>query len=203
MKPGPSGDSAEIRELKGHPKKKILRNQEGIPVSTRETPPKRLSPPARAFWKKTAPVLMRFGLLTVLDESAFDILCTLYGQWLDTVILLDKQGLATIDERKLPRKNPIVSVYKGLTSELAIWLRMFGLTPDSRQRLTGIIEDMDLKSYKAQKSKFGLYIDGDGNFENNKLERMFYEVENKDEDENPFERHLGKDLLNQDEDRDK
>ena len=186
MRPGPPGDSAEIKILKGHPKKKVKRDKTGVTMSSRKIAPRRLSPPARAFWKKNAPILMRYGLLTVLDESAFDILCTLYGQWLDTVILLDKQGLATIDERKLPRKNPIVSVYKGLTSELAIWLRMFGLTPDSRQRLTGIIEDMDLKSYKAQKSKFGRYIDGDGDFENNKLERMFYEVENKDDDESPF-----------------
>ena len=166
MKPGPQGDSAEIRELKGRPKKKIRKNQEGIPISTRRTPPKKLSPPAKAFWRKNAPILMRYGLLTIIDESAFDILCVLFGQWFDTVILLDEQGLATIDERKLPRKNPVVSINKVYTTELAQWLRMFGLTPDSRQRLSGIIQDLDLKAYREQQSKFSRFLnDKKGDYE--------------------------------------
>ena len=177
MNPGPTGDSAEIRELKGRPKKKIRKNQEGIPISTRRTPPKRLSPPARAFWRKNAPILMRYGLLTTLDEMAFEILCILYGQWFDAVIMLDTQGLASIDERRLPRKNPVVSIYKGFTSELAIWLRMFGLTPDSRQRLGGIIKDLDLQAYRDQQSKFGRFINDNkkGDF---------------DDDESPFSGHF-------------
>ena len=41
----------------------------------------------------------------------------------------------TIDERKLPRKNPIFSILGMYLRELRAWCLEFGLTPSSRCRI--------------------------------------------------------------------
>jgi P27 family predicted phage terminase small subunit len=103
-----------------------------------------LSPRAKAFWRKYAKKLDQLGLLTELDRPAFEVLCEIYALTCDVWDLLREQGLSTVDERGLVRKNPLFSVYMAAMKEMKAYLCEFGMTPSSRARLDiNELEDAD------------------------------------------------------------
>lgn len=88
--------SVEERRANGNAGKRPLESQT---VSPRPDPgtdvppaPKHLNAYAAEMWSKHAPELHRLHLLTTIDVSMFEMLCTLYGNWRRYEELADKVG---------------------------------------------------------------------------------------------------------------
>lgn len=101
-------------------------------------------------WERLAPELARLGLLTVIDLSAFEMLCRAYSQW--RKIDAEIKGLKSLyfqTPSGYIQQVPQVSLagryykqYKDLATE-------FGLTPSARGRMSlpsgdnGVVDPME------------------------------------------------------------
>jgi P27 family predicted phage terminase small subunit len=94
---------------------------------------------AKAFWKKHAPEMVKLGLLSVLDESSFTILCVEWGGWKDAVVELAKIGETYSPSGSgLQKRHPLCAIADMYRNGYMAMAPKFGFDPSSRQRLTGI-----------------------------------------------------------------
>ena len=142
MKPGPKPKSNLLKVLEGNPGKRPLRNNLRIKLLKRIQTPRWLPKYGKQFWRIHTPLLKSYGLLTELDSVAFEMLCVNYAVFRETAEILQKEGLLTIDERKLTRKHPAITIYINFSKLFLNLLRDFGMTPSSRSRLDiTVVED--------------------------------------------------------------
>ena len=98
-------------------------------------PPAWIGKYGKQFWKRVAPTLIKLGLLTEIDQGAFEVLCETYHQTRYTRDLLEKEGLTVQDERKLPRKHPLWQVHREAKRQFLSMASEFGLQPSGRSKL--------------------------------------------------------------------
>jgi phage terminase small subunit len=125
-----------LKLLRGNPGKRPLNDREPKPTLGAEAPTYvRSDPILLAEWKRHAARLLRYGLLTEIDDEALAVLCVLSIQFRDQVAA----GAAP-------------SALAGTSRELrALWSR-FGMTPADRARV---------KTEKPEeKSKLARFIGG-------------------------------------------
>ena len=142
---GPIGKPPELKLLDG-------RGHRRIDLSTRFRPeigcppmPKHLGKEARKAWKRLAPELVHYGLLSAVDADAFSMLCQTIGR----VEIIERSIAARQAELEADGKDPLAMmssdgaalspVYRALNRETAKMLLMlseFGLTPARRGRVT-------------------------------------------------------------------
>lgn len=113
-------------------------------------PPGHLSPFARECWDKHAPELEALGLLTVLDQGAFELACECFSiarQALEE--LRPRRADGGADQRTHRRevidvdhghagnlkKHPAFTVFNMAQNSYRGWCSEFGLTPSSRVSL--------------------------------------------------------------------
>ena len=91
----------------------------------------------RELWRKLGPELVRQGVITVLDKTAFEMLCQTYGLMKKAEReLLEIKSLAISNGRKdSAKKHPLVAVYRGFSTQFRVLSADFGLTPTSRGRV--------------------------------------------------------------------
>jgi len=92
---------------------------------------------AKAEWRRVAPLLAQYGLLTTLDVSALAGYCAAFERWrraeeelagLDTLVFQTDKGYMA------PR--PEVAIADKARRDMASLCKEFGLTPNSRGRMT-------------------------------------------------------------------
>ena len=110
-----------------------------------KNPPLWLGKHGKKFYKRVAPELIRLGLLTELDEMAFELLCATYERARHTQELLIQEGLVAPDERKLPRKNPLWQIHRESVAQFFKMAAEFGLEPSGRAKLDITVIDPDEK----------------------------------------------------------
>ena len=125
----------ELKVLEGNPGKRPLRNNLRIKLYERRQAPRWLPKYGKQFWRIYSPLLKSYGLLTELDSVAFEMLCVNYAVFRETAEIFQKEGLLTIDERKLTRKHPAITIYLNFSKLFLNLLRDFGMTPSSRNGL--------------------------------------------------------------------
>ena len=131
---------------------KVLQGNPGRrPINKREPKPRKsvrcpgwLSPKAKAEWQRLAPELLRLGLLTMVDQSAFAMFCTAVAE-----VQLAQENIRgngrTYQVDDLMKPNPAVGQLKAFMQEARAWGALFGLTPADRSRLeVSTDEDDDL-----------------------------------------------------------
>jgi P27 family predicted phage terminase small subunit len=135
MKPGPAPKPSALRKLGGQ---RIRNFNEPQPERLAAMPsaPAHLNRYAKRFWRETGGQLLAVDMLTRADLASFELLAMHYG----TVIALAKQiesdGYSTVDERGLPRKNPLFSTLHTASQLYRSYSSVFGLDPANRSRLT-------------------------------------------------------------------
>ena len=130
-----------LKVLTGNPGQRPLPENEPKPAPVVETPgpPSWMNKDGKRMWKRQAPGLARVGLLTEADLETFSMLCQSYGEWLEAVRDIKKNGKFCIYINKAGAENemerPMVKLehkayerYKSLCTE-------FGLTPAARTRI--------------------------------------------------------------------
>ncbi len=131
----------EIRVLEGNRSKRPLPMNEPKPPPAMNDvkPPSWMNKDGKKMWKRLVPTLQRLRLLTEADLESFSMLCQSWGDYVEFVKDIKKNGKYCIYVNKGGGENeverPAVKLmhrayerYKALCSE-------FGLTPASRTRI--------------------------------------------------------------------
>lgn len=131
----------EIKVLEGNRGKRPLPANEPkpAPVTFEIKPPTWMNKDGKKMWKRLAPTLQNLRLLTEADLESFSMLCQSWGDYVELVKEIKKNGKYCIYVNKGGGENeiekPAVKLmhraherYKALCSE-------FGLTPASRTRI--------------------------------------------------------------------
>lgn len=123
----------------------LIRALEGLPGKSRHTPvvekgkvprcPKWLPDRAKEEWKRVAPALHAAGLLTVLDISALEGYCSCYSKWREAEQRLAEEGLTITTPNGCTQVHPAQSIANQSQKLLVLWVKAFGLSPDSRGRM--------------------------------------------------------------------
>jgi len=111
--------------------------------SARPKMPKTLTPAARREWRRILPILEERGTLSRADSTCLSLYCETYARWLQAqeelsthglvvvTTVLDKHG-AAIESRKA---NPALKISESAERSLRAFLREFGCTPQSREKI--------------------------------------------------------------------
>jgi P27 family predicted phage terminase small subunit len=135
MKRGKRPKPTHLKLLEGEKNKDRINLNEPKPKILAPKCPKHLSKEAREFWKVEAPKLKRLGLLTEIDETAFELLCWAYGKWVKAERILANEGEFIETPTGKLRLHPALNVANRALDQTRKLLAEFGMTPSSR---TGI-----------------------------------------------------------------
>ncbi len=130
---GPLPQSSSLKLLKGNPGRRRLAQTAPptVPLGAPEVADF-LSDDARREWERLSPVLLGAGLLTPLDGPALNLLCALWGSWVQIARRLTTEGV-TVGKRSQP--HPLLAPAARLATLVRAMLTEFACTPSSRARL--------------------------------------------------------------------
>jgi P27 family predicted phage terminase small subunit len=124
----------ELRKARGNPSKRPIPH---VPQGTRlpevPEPPAWLAPLARQEWLRLSPELHRLGLLTSLDLSAFAVVCSTMGHWLECEAELE--ALRGDPARRDVMAGPLAKVAREYAKDSIKFMGEFGLSPCAKMRL--------------------------------------------------------------------
>jgi P27 family predicted phage terminase small subunit len=127
----------KLKLLRGNPSRvPIGAEPEPQPFTSIPQPPDYLDDDAAAEWRKQAPELVRIGVLTVADATAFASYCQVVGRWIKAERALKGQELVIeAGDGTSTKVNPMVHVAATAQRDLLAAAAQFGMTPAGRARL--------------------------------------------------------------------
>jgi P27 family predicted phage terminase small subunit len=141
--PGPAPTPTALKKLKGNPSKTPLNPLEPKPKTGEPVMPRDLSKPAKKEWKRLVKMLLKLGVLTVVDGDALAALCEAKTLWREALNDVRKNGIViTVDAAtrngpvKIQKKNPAIAVMESQAKLVKSLLESFGCTPSSRTRVS-------------------------------------------------------------------
>lgn len=135
--------SDELHALHGTRPRKSTAKVESVLPAAIPTMPAHLTVEARKEWRRLLPLLAERGSLTPADSAALALYCETFSRWLlakkdvaengltVTTTVLDSSG-NPISNRKV---NPALRIVETCERSLRNFLREFGLTPATRERV--------------------------------------------------------------------
>ena len=142
-KRGPAPKPTALKVIEGNPgKQRIEDTGEPMPPVPEmiPKPPKRLMREAKREWNRLAPVLVRLGVLTEVDLSAFAELCQNYAYYREAdkeIMTQGEKGALLMQQTPSGyiQQHPIISLRRQYYETWRKGLADFGLTPSSRARI--------------------------------------------------------------------
>ena len=135
MKRGVKPKPTAIKEFEGDIHKERHNPREPKPEPVCPPPPDWMSDEEKAEWNRTAPILHRMGVLSVVDLPALEAYCSCYVKWREA------KAKATIGVVQTPsgalRSSPLILVENRYLTQLRLLMTEFGMTPSSRVRTEG------------------------------------------------------------------
>ena len=125
-----------LKLLQGNPGKRPLNANEPKPSAELPPPPDHLSDLAKQEWQRMGEHLVKLGLLTMIDRSAFAAYCVVWTRWVEAEEALTKTGPVVKSPSGYPMLSPFYTVANQSLSQLRAYLTEFGMTPSSRSRTT-------------------------------------------------------------------
>jgi len=125
-----------LRLLQGNPGKRPLNAREPRPIPEIPSPPEHLGEIALKEWNRLAELLLRLGLLTSIDRTAFAAYCTVYARWVESEEAVKKTGPVVRSPSGYPLISPYLVVANRALDQMRQYLIEFGLTPASRSRIS-------------------------------------------------------------------
>lgn len=146
-----------VRELEGNPSKRPYNRREPQPTEGRVTCPSWLSTKGKAEWKRITPELRRMRLLTIVDRAALAAYCQAYAELEEATEILNREGRIIIvpityrdkqtGEEKISGEkrvaHPANKLQRDGFARVKQFLAEFGLTPASRAKLEGPVQESD------------------------------------------------------------
>ena len=114
-------------------------------------PPAGLPEVASAEWKRIAPILSKYRLLSDLDLTALEMYCRVYARWLDAEKKLEwKESLVFRTTTGYETQSAYLNIINQCLKQMQSLMAEFGMTPATRERL---------KSLANQPQQLGLFDD--------------------------------------------
>jgi len=118
------------------------KTESNLPASCPQMP-SHLSKEARKEWKKILPKLLERGSLTDADSTALSLYVETYSRWLTAKRDVETNGIAVsvtvLDKHGTPvttrKSNPALRTLENCERSLRSFLREFGMTPATRERV--------------------------------------------------------------------
>lgn len=102
-------------------------------------PPPGMTAAAEAEWRKMAPVLSGYRLLSDLDLTALEAYCRVYARWLEAERLLDESGeLVFTTQTGYQTQSAYLNIINQCLKQMQSFMAEFGMTPATRERLKAI-----------------------------------------------------------------
>jgi P27 family predicted phage terminase small subunit len=102
-------------------------------------PPEGMPVGAITEWKKIAPVLSKYNLLSDLDLTALEIYCRVYARWMDAERRLEESGELVFETQTgYQTQSAYLNIINQCLKQMDTSLAHFGMTPATRERLKAI-----------------------------------------------------------------
>jgi P27 family predicted phage terminase small subunit len=132
-KRGPAPRPTALKVLSGDRPDRVNRAEPQVPAGEIEAPPW-LGGQARDEWDRLAPVLIRMGVLTVIDVDSLGVYCEALAHYQQAARLVDQSAVLIGGQRGLV-KNPAMQVIRDQAAIIRAFAREFGLTPSARSEM--------------------------------------------------------------------
>jgi P27 family predicted phage terminase small subunit len=140
---GPKPKPTKLKELAGNPGKRRLNKSEPKPkalppAKVAKVAKKRQDPLADGltdFYARYGKKLRDLGVLTEVDEAAFDMMAVHWSLAREVAQIVRKDGVRVKDENGLDRKHPLLQVLRDNSAAFRQYAAEFGMTPSSRSAL--------------------------------------------------------------------
>ena len=118
-------------------KLRVVSSQDNIPRPKPGVPtcPAWLCDKARAEWHRVAGPLYDLGLLTEIDQYTLGMYCQVWARYLNAEEVLRREGLTLIMPSGVIKQRPEYFILKDCLVELRAFIKLFGLSPESRMRM--------------------------------------------------------------------
>jgi P27 family predicted phage terminase small subunit len=141
---GPRPQAVRLKLLRGNPGRRPIRGLFDPPQPPEPPePPPFLKGYALEEWRRVAPGLTLFGLLTELDVTPLAAYCMAYEHWRTAEEMLKQ--LADADPRAhallikgskgQPRSNPLIQIAREAANDMIRCASEFGFSPAARSRI--------------------------------------------------------------------
>lgn len=151
----------QLKKLQGNPGKRSLKTKtEPKPPTTRKAATVDLAKDdnlAKDFVAKYRPTLQALGLLTDVDDPAFEMAARHYSLAIKAYEEVQIDGLTVMDDHAQERKHPLLQVFRDNSQAFKSYITEFGMTPSSRVRLR--IEEADQLSVYEKSLEAKLFGD--------------------------------------------
>ena len=162
MTRGPKPKPTALKKLQGNPGKRSLKGKsEPRPPVTRAPAPGLLAGAgagtlATGFLDKYRPALQSLGLLTDIDDPAFELAARHYALAVTAYDMVKAEGLTVIDDHNEKRKHPLIQVFRDQSQAFKAYAVEFGMTASSRVRLRiDEAEQLSLMERQLEQEIFG------------------------------------------------
>ena len=99
-------------------------------------PPSGLPDDAATEWRRIAPILSGYKLLSDLDLTALEMYCRVYARWLDAERRLDESGkLVFRTHTGYETQSAYLNIINQCLKQMQSLMAEFGMTPATRERL--------------------------------------------------------------------
>ena len=126
-------------------------------------PPAGMPEAATAEWRRIAPILSKYRLLSDLDTVALEAYCRVYARWLQAERALDlEDSLVFRTSTGYEAQNAHLSIINSCLKQMQSLMAEFGMTPATRERLkalAGAPQQQDLFGDFLQKKRAGVAND--------------------------------------------
>jgi len=126
---------SHVKVLHGSEKRHHHKTPNVRPTIAMWRAPKLLGTHGKRLWKETGPILIRSNIMTDLDKSMFEALCSIWDTVMVCVETLQKEDLMTEDARGSVKKSPYSTILNQYLSLFKVYACEFGMTPSSRSKL--------------------------------------------------------------------
>lgn len=114
-------------------------------------PPEGLPKIADEEWRRIAPILSKYKLLSDLDLTALEAYCRVYARWLEAENALSlKDSLVFRTKTGYESQSAYLNIINMCLKQMQSFMAEFGMTPATRERL---------KSLANQPQQLGLFDD--------------------------------------------
>ena len=138
-KRGPNPKPTKLKVLNGNSGKHKLNENEPMPEEVNDVPdpPWYLDYYAKKEWKRSAPHLIKVGLLTEADLTMFQEYCEMHGHCvrLHQKIREDGYEFLTGEDNHYHQRMPITSILKDFLKAKTNLAEQLGLTPSARTNI--------------------------------------------------------------------
>jgi len=130
---GPAKKPAAMHKRKGN----YRPSRHGGPELKASLPiaPPDLSPTAAAQWAVIGNELAESGLISLVDRTAFRMLCESVAVYLEAMDEIKNKGMIAYTEKGFPIQHPAVGIRNTAWTQIIAACKQFGMTPSSRTGL--------------------------------------------------------------------